>query len=75
MQYAVPDLEELSIDQAALTRRRDRLTAALAGGRLRGAAARGHVLSLEPMAARATPIACGTALADRDVFVHAGQPS
>jgi aspartate aminotransferase len=29
MQYAVPDLENLSIDLAALTRRRDRLTAAL----------------------------------------------
>jgi aspartate aminotransferase len=31
MQYAVPDLENLSIDVAALTRRRDRLTAALTG--------------------------------------------
>src|SRR4029077_20428674 len=30
MQYAVPDLETLSIDQAALARRRDRLSAALA---------------------------------------------
>ena len=30
MQYAVPDLESLSIDQKALARRRDRLTAALA---------------------------------------------
>jgi aspartate aminotransferase len=29
MQYAVPDLEQLSIDQRALTRRRDRLTEAL----------------------------------------------
>jgi len=29
MQYAVPDLETLSIDQAALARRRDRLTGAL----------------------------------------------
>ena len=29
MQYAVEDLERLSIDQAALTRRRDRLTATL----------------------------------------------
>jgi aspartate aminotransferase len=29
MQYAVPDLEQLSIDQEALARRRDRLTAAL----------------------------------------------
>ena len=29
MQYAVPDLENLSIDQPALARRRDRLTAAL----------------------------------------------
>ena len=31
MQYAVPDLEGLSIDQAALARRRDRLRAARAG--------------------------------------------
>ena len=30
MQYALPDLEELSIDQTALARRRDQLTAALA---------------------------------------------
>jgi aspartate aminotransferase len=30
MQYALPDLEQLSIDQEALARRRDRLTAALA---------------------------------------------
>jgi aspartate aminotransferase len=30
MQYAVPDLDSLSIDQAALARRRDRLTSALA---------------------------------------------
>jgi len=29
MQYAVPDLETLSIDQAALARRRDRLTSVL----------------------------------------------
>jgi aspartate aminotransferase len=29
MQYALPDLEMLSIDQAALARRRDQLTAAL----------------------------------------------
>jgi aspartate aminotransferase len=31
MQYAVPDLEQLSIDQDALARRRDRLTATLTG--------------------------------------------
>lgn len=29
MQYAVPDLEKLSIDQAALARRRDRFLATL----------------------------------------------
>ena len=31
MQYAVPDLETLSIDQAALARRRDRLMSVLTG--------------------------------------------
>jgi len=35
MQYAVPDLETLSIDQAALARRRDRLMRALSEGRVR----------------------------------------
>ena len=33
MQYAVPDLENLSIDRAALVRRRDRFMTALAAGR------------------------------------------
>jgi aspartate aminotransferase len=32
MQYAIPDLEALSIDQSALARRRDRLMSALAEG-------------------------------------------
>lgn len=33
MQYSVPDLEKLSIDLTALSRRRDRLTATLANAR------------------------------------------
>jgi len=33
MQYTVPDLEELSIDQHALARRRDRFTEALTRAR------------------------------------------
>ena len=50
MQYAVPDLDKLSIDQAALARRRDRLTAALSRAGYSVLAAGGHVLPLGQMA-------------------------
>jgi aspartate aminotransferase len=71
MQYAVPDLENLSIDLMALARRRDRLTATLA--------AAGYVV-LRPQGTfylwTKWPLGSAdrqwNALADRDVFVMPG---
>jgi aspartate aminotransferase len=71
MQYAVPELEELSIDQAALARRRDVLTAALDKS--------GYVV-LPPEGTfylwikwpEGNPEHMWNALADRDVFVMPG---
>lgn len=71
MQYAVPELEELSIDQAGLTRRRDILTAALN---------RSGYAVLPPEGTfylwikwpDGDPQRMWDALADRDVFVMPG---
>jgi aspartate aminotransferase len=71
MQYAVPDLERLSIDRGALARRRDRLVAALT--------AAGYAV-LPPEGTfylwvgwpPGDPAAIWNALADRDVFVMPG---
>ena len=72
MQYAVPDLEGLSIDQAALARRRDRLMARAARGRVRGPAAGRDVLPLGRVARGRPASGYWNALADRDVFVLPG---
>ena len=50
MQYAVPDLEDLSIDLGALTRRRDLLMTTLAEAGYDVAAAGRHLLSVQPLA-------------------------
>jgi aspartate aminotransferase len=71
MQYSIPDLETLSIDQAALARRRDRLTASLRQG------------GFEPLMPEGTFYLWGqwpegdperhwNALADHDVFILPG---
>jgi aspartate aminotransferase len=71
MQYAVPDLETLSIDQKALARRRDRLTAALAKAGYEVLAPEGtfYLWSKWP---EGDPDRLWNALADRDVFVMPG---
>lgn len=71
MQYAVPDLEALSIDLAALARRRDRLTAALSGGGFQVLRPEGtfYLLARWP---DGDPEALWNALADRNVFVLPG---
>jgi aspartate aminotransferase len=71
MQYAVPDLEELSIDQAALARRRDRLTTALsrAGFMIVPPEGTFYLMGRWP---KGDPEALWNALADRDVFVMPG---
>ena len=71
MQYAVPDLENLSIDIAALTRRRDRLTAALHGRRRHVLAPEGTFYLWGRWPA-GDPEAHWNALADHDVFVMPG---
>lgn len=71
MQYAIPDLEHLSIDQTALTRRRDKLMAVLTSA--------GHTV-LPPEGtfylwikwANGDPERHWNALADRSVFVMPG---
>ena len=71
MQYAVPDLENLSIDQGALARRRDRLTATLAKAGYDVLAPEGtfYLWSRWP---DGDPDRMWNALADRDVFVMPG---
>jgi aspartate aminotransferase len=71
MQYAVPDLEGLSIDQAALARRRDRLTATLSNAGFKVVPPEGtfYLMSRWP---DGDPEALWNALADRDVFVMPG---
>lgn len=70
MQYAIPDLENLSIDQAALTRRRDRLMATLVRAGYSVLAPEGtfYLWSKWP----GDPQAHWNLLADRDVFVLPG---
>jgi aspartate aminotransferase len=71
MQYAVPDLERLSIDGGALARRRDRLTEALVGAGYAPIAPEGtfYLWSRWP---KGDPDRIWNALADRDVFVMPG---
>ena len=71
MQYAVPDLEGLSIDQSALTRRRDRLLATLvdAGYPVLPPEGTFYLWSKWP---KGDPERWWNALADRDVFVMPG---
>jgi aspartate aminotransferase len=71
MQYAVRDLDGLSIDQAALTRRRDRLTAALASAGYDVLRPQGtfYLWSKWP---NGDPERIWNCLADRDVFVLPG---
>jgi aspartate aminotransferase len=71
MQYAVPDLEQLSIDQEALARRRDRLMAALARGGFEVLRPEGtfYLWSKWPPG---DPERHWNALADRKVFVMPG---
>jgi aspartate aminotransferase len=71
MQYAVPDLETLSIDQAALTRRRDRLMSVLVASGYDVLPPEGtfYLWSKWPTG---TPERLWAELADRDVFVLPG---
>jgi aspartate aminotransferase len=71
MQYAVPNLEELSIDQAALARRRDRLTETLthAGFDVLRPEGTFYLWSRWPAG---DPVRHWNALADRKVFVLPG---
>ena len=71
MQYAVPDLEGLSIDQAALTRRRDRLMATLKAAGYTALLPEGtfYLWSRWP---EGDTEKFWNALADRDVFVMPG---
>jgi aspartate aminotransferase len=71
MQYAVPDLDNLSIDQMALTRRRDRLMAALLSARYSVLAPEG-TFYLWTKWTDCDPQRQWNALADRDVFVLPG---
>jgi aspartate aminotransferase len=71
MQHALPALESLSIDQAALARRRDRLVAALTGAGYRPLEPEGtfYLFSRWP---DGDPEVIWNRLADRDVFVLPG---
>lgn len=72
MQYAAPDLENLSIDLAALTRRRDRLTVALTAFGCQVLPPEGtfYLWSKWPAG---DPESHWNRLADRDVFVLPGR--
>ncbi len=71
MQYAVADLEDLSIDRAALARRRDRLMPVLSSAGFTVVPPEGtfYLMSRWP---DGDPEALWNALADRDVFVMPG---
>src|SRR5262249_27006733 len=71
MQYAVADLEGLSIDQAALARRRDRLTAALTDAGFTVLRPEGTFYLWSQLPAR-DPERHWNTLADRKVFVMPG---
>ena len=71
MQHAVPALESLSIDQAALVRRRDRLIAALTAAGYAPLAPDG-TFYLFSRWADGSPEEIWDRLADRDVFVMPG---
>jgi aspartate aminotransferase len=71
MQYAVPDLDNLSIDQVALTRRRDRFMAALLGAGYSVLAPEG-TFYLWTKWTDYNPQRQWNELADRDVFVLPG---
>jgi aspartate aminotransferase len=71
MQYSVPDLDKLSIDQVALTRRRDRLMAALLDAGYSVLAPEG-TFYLWSKWTDSDPQRQWNALADRDVFVLPG---
>jgi aspartate aminotransferase len=71
MQYAVPDLENLSIDQMALTRRRDRFMTALSNAGYSVLAPEG-TFYLWTKWTNYDPQRQWNALADRDVFVLPG---
>jgi aspartate aminotransferase len=72
MQYAVADLDQLSIDQAALTRRRDCLVPALrkAGFEIVPPEGTFYLMGRWP---EGNPDELWNALADRDVFVMPGR--
>lgn len=75
MQHAVPDLEALSIDQAALARRRDRLTTVLtdAGCEVLRPQGTFYLWSQWPKGGLGRdPVRICNRLADRDVFVLPG---
>ncbi len=76
MQYAIPDLEDLSIDQAALTRRRDALTEVLSGAGYDVLLPQGtfYLWSKWPKgdSDKLLPDRLWNALADHDVFVLPG---
>jgi len=72
MQYAVPDLETLSIDMAALTQRRDRMVGALAQWGYELVKPEG-TFYLFGRAPRGDSDRLFDALADRDVFVMPGR--
>ena len=71
MQYAVPDLDKLSIDQVALTRRRDRFMAALLSAGYSVLVPEG-TFYLWSKWTDSDPQRQWNALADRDVFVLPG---
>ena len=71
MQYAIPDLENLAIDQVALTRRRDRFVATLESAGYSVLVPEG-TFYLWSKWADSDPQRQWNALADRDVFVLPG---
>jgi aspartate aminotransferase len=71
MQYAVPDLDNLSIDRMALTRRRDRFMAALSNAGYSVLSPDG-TFYLWTKWTDSNPQRQWNALADRDVFVLPG---
>jgi len=72
MQYAIPDLETLSIDVGALTRRRDLLLPTLSAAGCEMVVPEGTFYLWGRWPAHLSPEAHWQALADRDVFVLPG---